>query len=1566
MIQNYTRPQLLIRQELEQLTNPAVRSLHACVLGPQFDLFRYTQSAERAAMSGVAFAKNVSADPAARQLVPYEGLLATHVVDAAFVRLYAENLEGRYWNAASHVNASDSNLYDFILPSLAEANKIRVVRRGAVLDVTCTIYNQNYGYIQSVAILFGGSGYTPSSTFDVPITGTVAGTGGVLRLTSNASGVITQATVVAPGIDYTSNFTFVAPPPAAGANVGEATATLLPELHGRPVKAGDVIYATLGSNTVRRTVRSLEREKIAAHAGSDITKADQKFAPANTNPSQSDLASIGSLTAPAGWRVTPNHTSIFRVDMTNIGLGYTAAPTVTVTDPIPVAGDLAWPTQAAVLTASVDSAGTVESVTVENGGAGYFKGGLVAVQITNPGSGYSVTQPPTIQVSSPPAGGVRAAVTPVVSANGKITSYRITEPGAGYTSAPTLTVVGGGGSNAALVGVVNLGSVRGATVTNPGTDYTSVPSVDIAGAANGTALMKAVGTTTVAAGGTGYQVNDVLTLVDGAGASRVAAQFVVTAAAGGIVSAVSILTAGSYDSLPGAGATTTGGHGTGCTLTPKWGVERILITTPSTTLTVAPGITFSGGAGSGAAATALLAVPVAITFTANAGSGAAATPVILSQAEDWSGLVEGSIYNGQYAERYTLTVIRGSNAADEARVRVRSASGGFVAESVAATHYGFGYRVSDPSLGGLAMEILPTAANTALRLGDQFSFTVIGKYKPLELSASGQLINLTVRDAGTGYTDATDLALTISAPPTGGTQAEAVVTISSGAVTSVSITNPGSGYLVAPTVAMPAGAGTPASAALITSTISTPENSRDLALVQDRAYLGTGDTTYLVRVVRGAVVGNVLNSFVGAALEIKDSNGVDTVQTLENVQQGVQYPLGTMGLRFVLPVNLVGPSGLTSGTAATLGAITVDGDGGITSIAVTDGGSGYVVAPEIQITTSAGTGAYAVANVVNGAVQSISITSAGADYTAQDTATAEAPVTYQQGLRTGDVYYVHAVAEAQTGPLSTIVLNGQLADTSSWTEDDLELNRLNVDCRALFSGRVDPKRNNAPELAYEVGSATVGGILLRNTLQIQLTERATGYQWVTVENSTGAKLFAHWRGLVPATSSDGIALYQSETAILNAFGAADQDNPVCYGALMALRGGQGKAVYVGKLVSNDVDGYTRLLRQAERVDGIYCPTPMTLDLVVHDLVKAHVDAVSAEDTKLWRRAYVAVQSPGQYSVMALDSEGDNLVATVSARNGSNVRVYSEGAQFLTAGIRAGDLFRTAYAYNEWNEPTYAEYVVQTVLEEDELLLVSGPAAPISPAQKFEIWRPDTGVTQAEYAGSRATHFNDRRMICVWCDGPLKSDANGDYQAATPYYLAAEIAGLRSAVLPQQGLTYTELQYSVDAAPTMFTKYTQAELNLAAAKGAMVVTQEFSDTPVFIRHQLTTATNFGSLYYEDSVGTNLDAIAYGFKDMFQPYIGKRNATRETLEEISTKARDLLGQYMRNPGGFTKIGPALVSYSGLKVSIDPVLKDKVLMEVTLELPLPINTMLIVLRATTIQGDIVITTATPSVTA
>ena len=151
--------------------------------------------------------------------------------------------------------------------------------------------------------------------------------------------------------------------------------------------------------------------------------------------------------------------------------------------------------------------------------------------------------------------------------------------GHGYEVSDVLTVVGGTSTTAATVTVSTvdaIGAVTGVTITEPGV-YTTAPANDAAtsgGGGTGCTLTLTWGdillSAVSAAQGTGYVVDDILTLTGGTVTTDATVR-AATIGGSGEVLTVTIETAGDYTTAPGNPITTTGGTGTGCTLTGTWG-----------------------------------------------------------------------------------------------------------------------------------------------------------------------------------------------------------------------------------------------------------------------------------------------------------------------------------------------------------------------------------------------------------------------------------------------------------------------------------------------------------------------------------------------------------------------------------------------------------------------------------------------------------------------------------------------------------------------------------------------------------------------------------------------------------------------------------------------------------------------------------------------------------------------------------------------------------------------------------------------------------------------------------
>ena len=101
---------------------------------------------------------------------------------------------------------------------------------------------------------------------------------------------------------------------------------------------------------------------------------------------------------------------------------------------------------------------------------GFTLSGVNSIAVVGGGSGYSSATPPLVSFSGG-GGGSGATATAVVNSNSVVTSIIITNPGSGYTSAPTVTIA------APAAGTM---ATATATIDSAGSGYTAVPSVTIA------------------------------------------------------------------------------------------------------------------------------------------------------------------------------------------------------------------------------------------------------------------------------------------------------------------------------------------------------------------------------------------------------------------------------------------------------------------------------------------------------------------------------------------------------------------------------------------------------------------------------------------------------------------------------------------------------------------------------------------------------------------------------------------------------------------------------------------------------------------------------------------------------------------------------------------------------------------------------------------------------------------------------------------------------------------------------------------------------------------------------
>jgi len=134
-------------------------------------------------------------------------------------------------------------------------------------------------------------------------------------------------------------------------------------------------------------------------------------------------------------------------------------------------------------------------------------GGVRFISVTNRGGGYTST--PTVGLSSAPIGGETASaiakmISGIVVCNTNINpnaqsvqEVLITNPGYGYTVAPKVRFIGGGGKGATGIASIGNGIVGIITITDSGSGYVLPPTISF----SGTSTVSAAATAVVSAAG---------------------------------------------------------------------------------------------------------------------------------------------------------------------------------------------------------------------------------------------------------------------------------------------------------------------------------------------------------------------------------------------------------------------------------------------------------------------------------------------------------------------------------------------------------------------------------------------------------------------------------------------------------------------------------------------------------------------------------------------------------------------------------------------------------------------------------------------------------------------------------------------------------------------------------------------------------------------------------------------------------------------------------------------------------------------------------------------------------
>lgn len=605
-------------------------------------------------------------------------------------------------------------------------------------------------------------------------------------------------------------------------------------------------------------------------------------------------------------------------------------------------------------------------------------------------------------------------------------------------------------------------------------------------------------------------------------------------------------------------------------------------------------------------------------------------------------------------------------------------------------------------------------------------------------------------------------------------------------------------------------------------------------------------------------------------------------------------------------------SGTFTGTADTLYVVTCSRGGLFAASSAAD-------RPQLTITTTSGTD--------NGGPVTVSAT--GTDYPVGTKGVLIHFGSGPAGIRKGDTWYIQATA-ATDGRFSTLVLGRSLPAALAAGASDLDLTISLERSFEVPANRIgfEPETNwtqSATELSVSSGmlgydpSVTSGGIL-------QAMDVLSGSLFVQ---------YRAWRselcGIVTAVTSANL-----DTAIP---GPIHPDNPLKYAAAKAIANSNGVEVKITGVCDPDSDdSWADVLALITGLPEVYGLVPLTSRLSVLQLYAGHVNSQSTPENACWRALWAQLTNATVKAVVTADNSEDGglVLGTISDDPDTSgtqytyVRVPAGNGNFVANQVRPGDTLRFNYG-TSWGVESYDSYVVDAIVNEDTIRLVAGPPAAVTVARKLEIWRTLGKDAQVEAIGSLAATFGNRRVCAVW------PDTVGAGGLTVPgYHLCAALAGLRSGVVPHQGLTNAALTGFDDLSRTSY--FNETQLDQLAGYGVWIVGADLTTGEIVNRHAITTDISDID-HREEMVRVNIDSVSYTANAWFSPFVGKANVSDDLVTRFKVEL-EAMRDYLRNVGRTDTLGSQISDFSSMTVEKHPYLRDRIVMTIVPVYPIPLN--------------------------
>ena len=117
-----------------------------------------------------------------------------------------------------------------------------------------------------------------------------------------------------------------------------------------------------------------------------------------------------------------------------------------------------------------------------------------------------------------------------------------------------------------------------------------------------------------------------------------------------------------------------------------------------------------------------------------------------------------------------------------------------------------------------------------------------------------------------------------------------------------------------------------------------------------------------------------------------------------------------------------------------------------------------------------------------------------------------------------------------------------------------------------------------------------------------------------------------------------------------------------------------------------------------------------------------------------------------------------------------------------------------------------------------------------------------------------------------------------------------------------------------------------------------------DGTIITQHALTT-DNLDLNRQEEMIRRNVDSISFLFKGRLAPFIGRTNVTPSNLRSIRQEVENII-EFLKTNGTTPALGSQLIGAIILELAVHPILKDRIVIRLDLDVPVPLNNIELIL--------------------